>query len=292
MTTASRVLQIASGEIGYNRFNDPLAGTKYGRWYAEKTKSPYFGSSGVPYCNMFTTWVLSQAGIPEPAPGFFAYVPFCINAYAAAGKRINIRDAQPGDLVCFDWDDDGEADHIGIVEANRGSYLQTIEGNTSSGSSGSQSNGGGVYRRTRDWSSVCAILRPAYSGNASSNASVAKAGFRLTPDGYWGPATTRAAQKFYGTPVDGVVSGQDASRIAENPGLGDGWEVGSGGSQLIAAIQKSRGVTADGILGPETIKAMQRYYGTPVDGRFDEESACIIAFQNALNGSLAKRGIK
>ena len=39
-------------------------------------------------------------------------------------------------------------------------YMQTIEGNTSSGYSGSQSNGGGVYRRTRSYSSIIGVIRP------------------------------------------------------------------------------------------------------------------------------------
>ena len=34
MATASEVLRIAAGEIGYSRWTDPQPGTKYGRWYA------------------------------------------------------------------------------------------------------------------------------------------------------------------------------------------------------------------------------------------------------------------
>lgn len=49
----TNVLQVAAKELGYSRWNDPKNGTKYGRWYAELTHSPYFGSNGVPYCAMF-----------------------------------------------------------------------------------------------------------------------------------------------------------------------------------------------------------------------------------------------
>ena len=35
MATASEVLRIAAGEIGYSRWTDPQPGTKYGRWYAQ-----------------------------------------------------------------------------------------------------------------------------------------------------------------------------------------------------------------------------------------------------------------
>nr|MCW1079565.1 CHAP domain-containing protein [Streptococcus anginosus] len=92
-------------------------------------------------------------------------------------RLVSAANAQAGDLVCFDWDGDGVADHVGFVERNYGSYYQTIEGNTSSGASGSQSNGGGVYRRTRNLGSVIAVIRPEYTGDSSS--------WELEEDGIW-----------------------------------------------------------------------------------------------------------
>lgn len=185
MTTATRVLSIAAGEIGYTRWSDPQKGTKYGRWYAQRTGHSWFGNNGIAYCNMFTTWVLAQAGVPEPPPGHFAYVPYAINAYQKQSRRVwNTRSAQPGDLVCFDWNHDGVADHIGIVERNYGTHLQTIEGNTSSGTSGSQSNGGGVYRRARAWGAVMAILRPAYGEAAGWVEQAGKWWWRNTDGSY------------------------------------------------------------------------------------------------------------
>ena len=72
-----------------------------------------------------------------------------------------------GDLVLFDWGGDGLADHIGIVEENHPDegYMTTIEGNTSSGSAGSQSNGGVVARRQRGYGSVRCVVRPDYNEN-------------------------------------------------------------------------------------------------------------------------------
>ena len=61
MATASEVLRIAAGEIGYSRWTDPQPGTKYGRWYAQSHGS-YYGASGVPFCAMFVSWVMSRAG--------------------------------------------------------------------------------------------------------------------------------------------------------------------------------------------------------------------------------------
>ena len=36
MASANKVLSIAAGEVGYSRWDDPQAGTKYGRAFAEK----------------------------------------------------------------------------------------------------------------------------------------------------------------------------------------------------------------------------------------------------------------
>ncbi len=282
MSTASKVLEVARGELGYSRWNDPAAGTKYGRWMAELTGQAWFGTSGVPYCNMFTSWVLARAGVKEPAPGHFAYVPSTIKEYARQGRRLgNKHNAAPGDLVCFDWDGDGIADHIGIVEANNGGYLTCIEGNTSGSWQGSQSNGGGVYRRTRYWNSVIAILRPAYAATTTPPSTSA-----VTVDGYWGADTTRALQRINGTPVDGVISSQEVANKKFMPAATSGWvwTARPVGSQLIIKMQKAFGTTADGIMGPSSVKAMQKYYGVTVDGYMGAKT--VKAMQAAINRQL------
>ena len=163
MPTANDVLYCAQQWIGYSRWTDPEEGTVFGRWYAEKTGDSYYGASGVPYCAMFASYCLDWAGVSAPGmPG--AYVPWILDAGYENGTMVYNEDAQPGDLVMFDWGGDGVADHIGIVEENHPDegWMQTIEGNTSSGTSGSQSNGGGVYRRARSYSSIIGISRPWY----------------------------------------------------------------------------------------------------------------------------------
>ena len=186
MATASEVLRIAAGEIGYSRWTDPQPGTKYGRWYAQSHGS-YYGASGVPFCAMFVSWVMSRAG--QAFPGLpAAYVPYVLSA--GRSRAVSTRSAKPGDIVIFNWDG-GVVDHIGFVEANHGSYIQTIEGNT---------NNGRVARRTRAWNTIAAILRPAYSGSAtSSGGGTASSGGtgRLTVDGSCGPATIRRWQQVF-----------------------------------------------------------------------------------------------
>ena len=196
--TASKALAWAASQIGYTRWDDPEEGSLYGRWYAKK-HGAYYGTSGVPFCAMFASWCLTDDDGASVIPGGdFAYVPYGINAAARAGQLVSpMTQAAPGDLVCFDWDGDGLADHVGIVEANYGGWIQTIEGNTSSGTAGSQSNGGGVWRRSRDWDSVIGTEAGGVWGDASDEAHDRVVGnlqraVGVDDDEIYGPTTNNA----------------------------------------------------------------------------------------------------
>ena len=52
---------------------------------------------------------------------------------------------------------------------------------------------------------------------------------------------------------------------------------------LIGKIQKLVGAKEDKFLGPDTIKKMQIFFGTPVDGKVSKPSTMIKAFQKWLN---------
>lgn len=267
MATAQDALRVAAGEIGYSRWNDPEQGTKYGRWYAEQTGEPYFGYNGVPFCAMFTSWVLAQVGVTPPG-GLFAYVPSGINAARARGRLVSVGDARPGDMLAYDWDRDGVADHIGFLETVLPSgALQTVEGNTSNGR---------VARRVRDRSTVCAVIRPDYDGTSTDGGSSG----RVAVDGWIGPDSTRALQEICGTPVDGYISGQDpvnkpfVKRVTVIR-----WEYG--GSTLVRALQSRTGANVDGYLGPDTVRHIQRLVGAGVDGYLGPETAT--ALQRWIN---------
>lgn len=159
MAQANDLLDVERGELGYSRWDDSEAGTKYGRWYAAMTGDSYYGESGVPYCAMFQSWCLAQAGVTAAGmPG--AYCPSILSAARSAGALVYNEDAQPGDLLLFDWGGDGTPDHIGCCEVNHpsGSYMETIEGNT---------NNGCVARRTRSYSNIIGVIRPTYSATPS-----------------------------------------------------------------------------------------------------------------------------
>lgn len=263
--TASKALAWAASQIGYTRWDDPEEGSLYGRWYAKK-HGAYYGTSGVPFCAMFASWCLTDDDGASVIPGGdFAYVPYGINAARSAGQLVAPSNAAPGDLICFDWDGDGVADHVGLVEANYGSWVQTIEGNTSSGAAGSQSNGGGVWRRTRDWDSVCAVIRPSYDGTTTASGytdvTALQAAVGATADNIVGPDTTKRiyavvaasswggrqfpfgieyVQSVIGTEADGVWG--DASDKAHD--------------RVVGNLQRAVGVDDDEIYGPATNQAI------------------------------------
>ena len=109
----------------------------------------------------------------------------------------------------------------------------------------------------------------------------------LDVDGDWGPAPPRRLQEVLGTPTDGVVSKQYTGWKTANPALVSGWEWVSGaaatGSAVIRAIQQVVESEVDGLIGPDTIRAIQRHFGVTEDGSFPEGAAGIAEMQKALN---------
>ena len=85
------------------------------------------------------------------------YCPSVVNQLKRDGNWKGTSNPQPGDLVLFDWDRDGTADHIGIVErVNADGSIGTIEGNTENPQTGQE----GVWRRTRSMGTVLGFGNP------------------------------------------------------------------------------------------------------------------------------------
>lgn len=108
----------------------------------------------------------------------------------------------------------------------------------------------------------------------------------LLVDGRWGSATTMALQNELGTPVDGIVSSQALRWRDVNPGLTTGWQWvrDPQGSLMIKSMQGRLGVTRDGILGPDSIKALQRHLNVrAVDGEIWNPSETVRQLQHRLN---------
>lgn len=103
-----------------------------------------------PWCAMAVScWYLDAGSKAFTLHRDWAYVPYLL-AQAVTGKNgvALTTDPQHGDIVTFDWDKDGVADHVGLFDAwvDKGKTFKTIEGNTATGN---DSNGGQVMRRER-----------------------------------------------------------------------------------------------------------------------------------------------
>lgn len=149
------IIDIAQLEIGYQE--GPNNQTKYGKWY---------GLDNNPWCAMFVSWCFDKAGLaPYVAASSkkgFASCDAGLKWFAKKGLLVPIGEAREGDIAFFQFDDDAQPDHVGIVLKNKKKrkILTCIEGNTSSGKAGSQANGDGVYQRDRAYSFVMAVARP------------------------------------------------------------------------------------------------------------------------------------
>ena len=97
--------------------------------------APYWSWWGLDYrvewCAIFVSWCADQcgyldAGVLPKMEGVRPYVDWFIER----GQWQN-RDYEPspGDIIFFDWESDGLADHVGIVEKIENGIIYTIEGN-------------------------------------------------------------------------------------------------------------------------------------------------------------------
>ncbi len=125
--------------------------------------SEWYGMIG-PWCLMFVTYCFVQAGSKAFKKGErWAYCPYAVNDARAQkyGTSIVPRGQErTGDVAYFSWKRDGVANHVGIVvtvNRNNGTLI-CLEGNTSTSS---DSDGGEVMIRTRDFADVLCFVRVA-----------------------------------------------------------------------------------------------------------------------------------
>lgn len=239
--TAEAVLNVARSQLG--TLETPVNRQKYGAWMSW---------NGVAWCDQFVSWVGAHAGAGDIIPRSSS-VPSRLARARAAG--LTVAHPQPGDLVCFDWNGDRVADHIGIVERVLGDgRIQTIEGNTQQSRQGDE----GVWRMSRWTGNVIALIRPHYGTPVVTRPAPSTTGNTrpLVVDGAWGPMTTRHLQLLlHLTPVDGTFGPRTILALQR-------WlrqaPTGRLDSRTRTALQHRVGVQADGVIGPQTVRALQR----------------------------------
>lgn len=256
------VLSAAASRIGYYAPDDPEPGSEAGRYLAAKMNQPWLAgpSTDIWWCMCFISMCFDIAGEADALRGLF----YNTDTYKSKNRdrMVSIANAQPGDVVLFDWHGDGVTDHVGIVEKNLGGgRLQTIEGNTSAGNAGSQSAGNGVWRRIRYEDDIDSIFRPLYSGTSTSSVTSrteTDGQEMLEVDGIAGPRTWARLQQVMGTPIDGVKD--EPSLMIESF---QRWLTNNIAPGSIADLGCSGDVWGeldiDGYDGPKTWKAFQYF---------------------------------
>ena len=117
------IVEVARSQIGN------VGGEPYWSWYGFTER--------VEWCACFVSWCANKCGYIRS--GIIPKFSGCVNGvewFKDRGQWIgNSFEPSPGMIIFFDWDDedgqDGNADHVGIVEKVENSRVYTIEGNTS-----------------------------------------------------------------------------------------------------------------------------------------------------------------
>ena len=106
----------------------------------------------------------------------------------------------------------------------------------------------------------------------------------LTVDGKWGNSTTKALQKALGTPQDGIISHQYRNSVTSALyGNTVHFSDTGRGSVVIRELQKKVKSSPDGLLGPNTVRQLQKYLGTVQDGKLSRPSLVVKELQRRLN---------
>ena len=141
MSKGKEIADVAFKEVGQKESPANSNKTMYGKW---------FGLDGVAWCGMFVSWCYSHAGYQLPKIGFTKGFAGCQTAVAYFTKmKLIVKDPAVGDIVFFDFNNDGRYDHTGIFngwEDKVAGTFNSIEGNTSFKN---QSNGGEVMSKKR-----------------------------------------------------------------------------------------------------------------------------------------------
>ena len=253
----SKTIDVMRYALQQYRYTESPAGsnrTKFGR---------EFGLNGQPWCFIFEWACGEQAKGDNPFPH---------NANAAYGqdeivskkggkwvmkktasntvKRAGLKNAKFGDCVDFDFGKNNMyRQHTGLVVGVAGNNYLVIEGNTSIGTSGSQSNGGAVALRVRHYTQVCSNARPKYTESKFYKPSGAFTGTF--------PELPKSGSIEYGDEGKQVGRLQEALKWANGYALASDKKFGSKTFAEVVIFQVANGLVPDGEFGRKTLAKMK-----------------------------------
>lgn len=188
----------------------------------------------IEWCACFISWLAEKLGITDIIP-----VDMSCNSQIKKFKNMGVwhndRNFQSGDIIYYDWDISGDADHVGIVEKVAGNTLTVIEGNN-----GNYPND---RVRRREISSASSLIfgyaRPKYPVKSSANSSDVNISLPTVRKGDTG----------------NVVKILQAFLVAYEYSIGisgiDG-DFGFDTEYAVRRFQKNSGIDVDGIVGKNT----------------------------------------
>jgi cell wall-associated NlpC family hydrolase len=159
--TPEAVLALAKHFVDKKYVEGPRKDTIFGK---------FMGLNFAPWCASFVSYIFQKSGSgnvvrnTQTAKGFVGCTAG-INGLKKKGfETVKVTEALPGDIIFFDWEQNKDPDHVGIVlKTNpKKKTITCYEGNTTNGMGGSQSNGGGVFKRDRRYAQVSVVIRPKY----------------------------------------------------------------------------------------------------------------------------------
>lgn len=111
-----QVVNIAKSQVGN------VGGYPFWSWYGFESR--------VEWCACFVSWCYNRVGMSEPR--FAACTSQGMPWFQSRGQwgDRNYPNIAAGDAIFFDWDSDGDADHVGIVIGSDGDRVYTVEGNS------------------------------------------------------------------------------------------------------------------------------------------------------------------
>lgn len=224
--TASQVMRIAKSQLGYKEKPSGSNKTKYGKAY---------GMNGTPWCAIFVWWCFKKAKSESLYFGGkkTAFVPTLADYYIEHKRIVKKTHGKLGDIVFFDFDHNGNSDHVGFIWKYLGNgWYKTLEGNTGIGNN---ANGGKVMFRKRHISQISRIARPKYRKVKAKPKTVKK----------------KTKSKKYPTLRKGS-KGKYVKLLQKKLKIKADGIFGSNTEQAVKTFQKKHGLTADGVVGKKT----------------------------------------
>ena len=116
---SQQIVSVAMGQIGNS------GGQKFWSWYGF--------DSHVEWCACFVSWCADQSGLIESGKvPKFSLCSSGVTWFQGKNKwQSGGTTPSAGMIIFFDWDHDGNSDHVWIVEKCEGGRVYTVEGNSS-----------------------------------------------------------------------------------------------------------------------------------------------------------------